>query len=294
MKVHEVKQEHPVITELKEKLESCRSTLLDLLNEWHFLKEKATQSIMFTYETLFGDLEYELRKRGKTASELEKRVELLSFKLRKGEKLSEKIIDYINMIVSNDTYNNRKSNNSEIFSQKMDFQHNKSIKSVIEEQYELPALYRQLVKKMHPDLNGNNMYFEKFWNNVQDAYKSNDVERLRMFYDSICKTRENTFKDLKSEEISLRTEIKQLELNIAHQKERIKNLQNEEPFNIKDKLNDKYWIERRKKSLKQRLNFYNNKIDYNKNLLKHLTSGKVVFGHDFNLVPKTTQLETRI
>ncbi len=100
MKVHDIEQEHPVISELKDKLESCRSTLLDLLNEWHFLKEKASQSIIFTYESLFGDLEYELRKKGKTATELEKRVELLSLKLRKGEKLtSEELATIENDIV---------------------------------------------------------------------------------------------------------------------------------------------------------------------------------------------------
>lgn len=295
MKVHDIEQEHPVISELKDKLESCRSTLLDLLNEWHFLKEKASQSIIFTYESLFGDLEYELRKKGKTATELEKRVELLSLKLRKGEKLTEKIIDYINMIVKNDKL---KYQCSSVYNQSMspisaNAEPDKNIKSIIEQQYEIPALYRQLVKKMHPDINGNNVYFKKFWNNVQDAYKTNDAERLRMFYESICKTRENSFKDLRSEEVSLRTEIKQLENNIKYQEEKIKNLQFEEPFNLKDKLNDNYWIESRKRSLKLRLSFYDSKINYNKKLLKNITKDRVIFGHDLNLVPNNSKLESK-
>lgn len=290
MKVHEMNMEHPVISELKKKMKECRYTLLELLNEWHYLKEKATQSIMFTYESLFGDLEYEIQRKGKTASALERRVELLALKLKKGEKLNTKIIDYINLVVKNEILRRqsifeKNEANSNITKT------NEKIESVIEQQLEAPQLYRQLVKRMHPDVNGNNHLFRKFWNNVQDAYKTGDVERLRFFYESICKTRLNKFRDLKSEEISLRTEIKQLELNIQKQRDKIKNLQQEEPFNLKDKLNDKYWIERRKKSLQDKLSYFDRKIIYNKKLLKNLTQDKVVFGSNFNLIPRNSLME---
>lgn len=294
MKVHEVnRKEHPVIRELKDELKSCRSTLLDLLNEWHYLKEKATQSIMFTYETLFGDLEYEINRKGKTASELNRRVELLALKLRKGEKLSEDIIEYINKVVNNESFKNKNSNKNKEFNySKNDI--NEPIESIIEKEYEAPQLYRQLVKKMHPDVNGSNYYFNKFWHNVQDAYKSGDVERLRLFYESICKTRINNFRDLKSEEISLRTEIRQLQINIEKQKQKIKQVQHEEPYTLREKLNDKFWVERRKKTLQNRLTYIDRKINYNKKLLSNLTKGQVTFGNNYNLIPKFNKLETKM
>lgn len=273
--------DHPVIRELNQRVENCKATLLNLLNEWHFLREDIAGSISFSYDTIFGNLENELQNKSGKADDLENRVRILAVKLKKGEKITGKTIRSINAYVDKKSKKHKKQNVLSNFEKNEN--KNAIERNPVNADYEIPYLYRSLVKIMHPDTNGDNEYFRNFWLNVQNAYKSEDLDRLRLFYESLCKTRDNSFKSIKAEEISLRTEIKQFEFNIDKQKEKIEKLKKNEPFIFEDKLNDKRWISRRKRVLNDRIYRMERRINYNVKLLRNLTNDKVQIGENNRL-----------
>lgn len=279
--IEEIIKEHPVITELKEKINSCRQQLLGLLSDWHYMLNIVQPRLMFTYETLFGDLEIEVHRKSKIAAQLDRRVELLSYRLKKGETLNPHVVEFVERVVknefnkedkikfsSNDSQYHSINNNSTNY-YKYDNSNNKQ---------DLPHLYRTIVKKLHPDIAGESEDFKKYWESVQEAYKTANYHRLKLFHKTLCADENKDFSDISSEELALRNEIFELQQNIILEKKRIDKLLNQEPFIFEDKFDDSLWVARRKRKLKERLFQLDRQIRYNQRLLRSLT------GKDFSNV----------
>jgi hypothetical protein len=281
--------EHPTIRQLRRRIRECRENLLELLDEWHYLKNVVQPRIMFVYENIFGDLEQDIQIRTRLASEIERRVELLSLKLRRGEKLNDKTIRFVNTVVqkeferyngfhsSNDsTYNEQKSTKNGNHSKQ---NHNSSYFAIEKEKwenaYEVPHLYRKLVKKLHPDVSGETEIFKKYWENVQEAYQSSNMQRLRLFWKTLCSVDERQFADPKTEESALRAEIRELEINIEAEKRKIERLKNQEPFNFEEKLNDKDWVRKRLHRLKEKVFQLDRQINFQRRMLSTLAGRHV-------------------
>ena len=270
-------KEYPVITELKSRVSECRNELLKLLDDWHYLQNILHPRLMFLYNSLFGDLEFEYQEKHKSAIEIDRRIELLSIRLKKGEKLTESTIKFINDVVRNELIRNERQQNN--------FIHNRFCNDVINSDYqdntpkEIPTVYRKLVTRLHPDINGESPEFLKFWDNVQDAYKNSNLHRLKLFYQTLCPEEYIESENLKHEETRLRSEIRQLELNIISEQQLIRQMKEQEPFVFEEKLTDKLWIARRKRKLQDRIFQIERHIHYNKKLLSNLTTlEKPAFG----------------
>jgi hypothetical protein len=261
--------EPPVILELKKRLNGCRNELLKLLDDWHYFQNVLHSQIMFTYETIFGELEYELHLKSRIASELERRLELLSIKLQRGEKLNNKTFNFINRIVNNEF--KRLDNQFEEDIQYSNDNSNYIYKNSKQEKA-IPTLYRKIVWKLHPDVAGNTDLFQKYWDNVQDAYKSKNYHRLNLFYKILYSNTEQEIVNSQTEEYILRTEIRELEKNIDIEKHKIANLMEQEPFIFVDKLDDEIWVARRKRKLLNKLFQIDRQIRYNEVKLKSLVS----------------------
>ena len=258
------------IQEMKKNIEECRSELLNLLADWHYLKNIVQPQLLFTYDSIFGDLEEELNNKSFIASELDRRVEVLSTKIRRGERLTEKTINFLNMFAgasqSMDMNYKAQNPNQVTFKTTYDYDNFE-----VNANYEIPQLYRQIVKKLHPDINGESETFQKFWDNIQNAYKSRDLRRLRLFHLTLCKDYDYDFQDLKAEENTLKLEIKDLEKNISIEKNKINQLKNQEPFTFQDKLNDEYWVSKRKRQLREQIYKMDRKIQSQRRMLIEMT-----------------------
>ena len=258
------------IQEMKKNIEECRSELLNLLADWHYLKNIVQPQLLFTYDSIFGDLEEELNNKSFIASELDRRVEVLSTKIRRGERLTEKTINFLNMFAgaSQSMDMNYKAQNPNQVTFKTTYHYDNF---EVNANYEIPQLYRQIVKKLHPDINGESETFQKFWDNIQNAYKSRDLRRLRLFHLTLCKDYDYDFQDLKAEENTLKLEIKDLEKNISIEKNKINQLKNQEPFTFQDKLNDEYWVSKRKRQLREQIYKMDRKIQSQRRMLIEMT-----------------------
>ena len=265
--------EHPIILELKNRILKCKEELLCLLDDWHYLQNVKQPRIMFIYETIFGDIEVEIQKKSFSQEELERRVELLSIKIRNGERLNDDTIKFVDRVVSNEFNRQYRSNGNG-----KEYQYNPNNRyanssypfNYQENKQSVPHLYRTIVKKLHPDVAGETEYFKRYWNNVQFAYKNNDLHRLNMFYKALCKE-EKTYPDINSEEMALRQEIREMEMDIATERRNLDRMKNQEPFIFEDKLDDHIWIIKRKRKLQEQLFQLDRKIRHNQKLLLTLT-----------------------
>lgn len=281
--------EHPTIRQLRKRIRECREDLLGLLDEWHYLKNVVQPRIMFVYENIFGDIETDIQVRTRLASEIERRVELLSLKLRRGEKLNDKTIRFINTVVQKEfeRYNGLRSSNNGYAEHKPPRNGNSNNgtasnrtyfdieKEKWENSYEAPHLYRKLVKKLHPDVSGETEVFKKYWENVQEAYQTSNMQRLKLFWKTLCSVDERRHQDPESEEAALRTEIRDLEINIEAEKRKIERLKNQEPFVFEDKLSDKDWVRKRLHRLKEKVFQLDRQINFQRRMLSTLAGRHV-------------------
>lgn len=241
---------------LKQRLKEAKIELLEVLEDWHYLQNILKPRLDFTYDAIFGDLEFELSCRINSALELDRRIEIVSYKINKGEKINSSTFNSVNIIIDrdinpkNDLVNNWNNETTQTLNTE-----------------ELSGLYRQLVKKIHPDSAGENNEYLQFWDCVQSSYKSGNVDRIKLFYQTICK---DIFTDELSESdevLTLSNEIKSIETNISNEKMKIAKLKNEEPFCFQDRFKDQVWINSRMKQIQDRILYTDMKIQRNKRYL---------------------------
>lgn len=116
----------------------------------------------------------------------------------------------------------------------------------------LQELYRNLVRKLHPDLNKNLTDKQKLlWNRVQSAYQRLDYEEMKALEVLV-----NSEEDVKEESSmdQLNSQKQTLWNKVQELLENIKKLKQQFPFDIEMKLNDPSWII-------QEIESYQSKID---------------------------------
>ncbi len=260
---------------LRTTLSKLKEELLCLLDDWYELVNIQQPRLEFMYESIFGDLEIELEQKSRAANELDRRVELLSWKLKKGERINKSTVEFVEMMI------NREFGEDSIFNRKDDVESSQQFNSNQSSNYyhhtrdnnlkpeDIPAIYRALVKKLHPDIAGESDNYKRFWNNIQAAYKERDLQRLILFKQTLCPEIEIEAND----EVKLLQEVRELESLVSKERQKIRKLHQQEPFVLEEKLNDRSWILRRKKALRDRLFQMDRKISFNHKIINSLTAG---------------------
>jgi hypothetical protein len=266
-------------TEIKNQMTRLQNELLELLDDWYDMVNVRRPQLEFMYESMFGDLEIELEQKSRSASELERRVELLSWKLKRGERINKSAVEFVDMMIDRE-FNSPSSpfsRNEEpvarefVREEDARAQQTESRPQIDDSpafQDEIPMLYRTLVKKLHPDVCGESEEFKRFWNNVQDAYKNQDVQRLRLFKQTLCPEVKIEYRNTENEML---VELRELENSVAKERRKLSKLRQQEPFVLEEKLNDRTWISKRRRALRDRLFQMERKITFNKKILNCLT-----------------------
>ena len=269
---------YKVIKELKNQIQQCRNELLEVMEEWYYMKYVVQPRLLYKYDNIFGKLEFEIKKRKRSANELERRIELISSRINRGQKLTETTLNFIDKVVKREFEIIDKKNPPGYSDVRISYnQPNMFFKTraQIEREEKIPHMYRTIVKQLHPDLAGEETEsFKKHWNNVQHCYKDSDLEHMILFYRTLCPDDEEKTGYPDSEELALKKEIGELKYNINREKRRLEQIKKEEPFTFEEKLDDRFWVAKRKRNLMDNLFTIDSNIRDKKRTLKAITSGK--------------------
>ena len=142
-----------------------------------------------------------------------------------------------------------------------------------DENEEFKKLYRQLVFKLHPDLNPNQTKDEEnLWHRVQLTYKSGDLEEMRSLM--IILEAQDSAVELPSSKDILKKRKTKLTKQIQKIISNMSELEQTFPFNIVGKLADKAWVNTKVKEIQKQINQWQEKCEHYKALIKVLFSIK--------------------
>lgn len=248
------------ISEYEDKVTKLKQELLYLVEQWQDLRDDVHPRLMYAYDTLFGSLEFELKKRKQLAKDNSRKLEIINCKLSKGEKIDPESLDFIHNKIDFDNQQSKKKNKNTRINDFFDSYDKKGISSLIpscevNDKYELVQIYRDLVKRIHPDVNGNSYNFRRYWHSIQSSYKNSNLSRLRLYHQTLCPNEYKQIKEKSAVLNSLDFQMKELIDSIRKEKNKIQKIREKEPFNLESKFYNEKWINNRRKFLKDKI-FY--------------------------------------
>lgn len=264
----------PINDELRGRVKELRTKIRMVLDEWYTLQNIDRPRLLAEYDRHYRDIEIEIQRKTLESSEIGRRVELLTIKRDRGEKLTPEIISLANSFVDKEFAQFHKRIN-EAYSMTEEQRIQSAInENNTEKDGELPKLYRAIVKKLHPDVSTENDDFSKFWHTAQEAFTNKNLQKMQSLYTLICLDEdENTRKrsDLLSEEDGLQADIKELEIRLERETRKLNRLKNEEPFTLENKLHNSEWLKQHFLKLENELYKKNAEIKQFKLLMELLT-----------------------
>lgn len=140
---------------------------------------------------------------------------------------------------------------------------------------ELKLKYREIVKKLHPDLNPGLSKFQiDLWHKTQEAYQDGNIDEIRkiflVLYDISAKTGIDFVSDVAGK-------LEQLNSQIAKIKEEIRILHTKFPLNFRAVLDDAVLAGAEKDKIKGNIEEYENKIQI---LEVQLSNLKLIIGYE--------------
>lgn len=143
-----------------------------------------------------------------------------------------------------------------------------------EEAREFKSLYRDLIKKLHPDMVADfNNECKMLWESVQNAFKNSDLNSLKSF--SYLLKSQDFHTDPNQNDIEI--DILNIELQINALNLEIETLNHRYPYNLLDKISNPDWVENEKYRLKSHIIEYLDEIEglnYQFNKLKVIINGQ--------------------
>ena len=122
--------------------------------------------------------------------------------------------------------------------------------------HELKRLYRQIVKRLHPDVHPNPTEREKdLLDRANKAYKAGDLEEMRRIWEELSGTEqsEESFEDTEEGRAQLRGLIEKLRKRCAELEKEIRQIKTSFPYTIKALLDDDKILEMKHRELVGRL-----------------------------------------
>ena len=259
----------PEIIKLQEDVSALEKELGKVILEQDEMVNAVKPNLEAEYQKTIGYKELECLENEITARRLKRKVEVIQAAVNRQEtiaiekvekQLDDEFQEWYEKI--DDQYQKVKEAQSRIEGLMSD-----------EENEEFKKLYRQLVFKLHPDLNPHQSKDEKnLWNRVQLAYQGGDLEEMRSLM-IILEAQDGTVELPSSKDILEKRKTKLTE-QIQKIINKLSEMGNEFPFNMADKLTDKDWVSAKLEEISAQLRRWEDKRKEYNELLKVLLMSK--------------------
>jgi len=279
---------HPLLVELRERRKQFSMRLLEVVEEARHIKEHVNPTVLALYEQHFRHLEIALQRKTLASAELTRREELFRLKLERGEKLSAKMIEVVNTMVDREfaRVHKRLREAFDMDGHEREREAKRRVKNA-ESEGEVVRMYREVVKRLHPDVSQQTAApqqapqaqqhgsdFDKFWHNAQEAYKTRNASQLKTIYELVCLTEERQdFHDMESAEVYLRNEISRLARRLKSEEDKLRNVKTSEPYTLKDCIQEQQWRDEETKRFEQELAAKERDIERAKTFLQSINAG---------------------
>lgn len=268
---------------LKLQASALRNELETVLGQWSDLQYEIHPKLTYMYQNLFGQLEYTLQKKSEASQLMKTKVRLLKGKIRQGKEITDELLEEIEQEAQRrfDEVKSVEPDRDYRFARiiaALDREKKKKLipDSPIDDKYEISKIYRDLVKRLHPDKSGKSLQFKRYWQPVQSAYKTENLERLRLYHKILCPFDYKNMQLKQSKIHSLKLEIRELERVVRTEKEKIEKIKEREPFSLADKFENEFWIKGRRKHLENRIFFTEATIERHTQNFLNLTQTQTV------------------
>jgi hypothetical protein len=259
---------HPDVLGLRDEVLQLRESLRRCSEEWHWLTVVERPRLTALYETHFGKLERKLQYLAVENAELFRRIELLSIKIARGERLTEETVSYVDMVVDRE-YARFRKRVREAFD--MTPEQRNAAAHAGSQQGELVSMYRTLVKKLHPDSGVSSGSTSETWHHVQAAYAAGNVAQLASLL-AVLESRvadEHTFMSMDLDRLI--EERDRLQAHVRREQRKLAKLQNDEPFVHAPLLEDSSWQDAHKATLLSEIDAKLHEWNKNKERYKEIT-----------------------
>lgn len=273
-------QIHPEIEEIRSRYHAARFDLRAAVEEWHRLSNEVRPRLHATYQHYFGDLERELQFKALEGAELFRRVELLSIKVARGERLTPEIIHLVNQVVDKE-YAKFKRRLREAFDMDTEQRERAAQQRVdLHDDEELVKMYRTLVKKLHPDAIGENAPGSEEWHRVQIAYRDRNVSQLRSLLTVLGVGDQDDHATDDWDIERWKAELDEIERRLQIEERKLGRLRRQDPFVIEGELDDEAWRKQHAADLRAAIADKDKEIAENREHYREITGGEVPQGTD--------------
>jgi len=233
---------------LQEQRQALRTELAKLIADRDDLLNTVKPNLEASYYAVIGKEQYRLLLVRNEVLRMRRKIELIRASLNRGEepelelieeRLDEELQQWIEELKE--------------LGQKVKWAdyHNQLPALSAEEAQELKKLYRELVRKLHPDFNKElPENFKYLWERVLTAYQGGDLEELQTL-SLLLSEQENLPEPSTMEQLA--DDIEKLKEKIEKMLENLAKMQEQFPFNFRDKLNDERWVTAQQEAVEKQI-----------------------------------------
>ena len=255
----------PEIIKLQEDIASLEQELGKVIFERDEMLNTIKPNLEAEYQKKIGHKELERLGTEIAARRYKRQIELIQAAVNRQESIKEKDIDK----QLDDEFQEWYKKVEEQYQKVKEAEARLSGLMSDDENEEFKKLYRQLVFKLHPDLNPNQTKDEEnLWHRIQLTYKSGDLEEMRSLM--IILEAQDTAVELPSSKNILEKRQTKLRKQIQKIINNMSELGQAFPFNIVGKLADKAWVNTKVEEIQGQINQWQEKCEHYEALIKVL------------------------
>lgn len=226
------------------------------------------ENIRAKYIREFGSKEYKILKLSLSYQKLRRKIEILQAKLNRKETIGREFLNRLDRDIEKEFQKYLEELNAKLEEINWAADRFSSDKITGQEFIDFKKKYKELVKKLHPDLNsGIDPKLLEIFYKVVDAYKNGWSEIIDLYYELIVLADDYNAED---DRLNYKSEIGRLKEKIEKIKTSIADIKNSYPYNYKDLLDSPQETQNHKKELDDLIESYKTSNKYLEDRLKEI------------------------